>query len=61
MYILIKRNQNCIATNKPSYVRIHKHNYKNLELFDQKKKKKYSIPGDDGILLKILTNYFYNF
>jgi hypothetical protein len=30
-------NQNCTATNKPSYVRIHKHKYKNLELFDQKK------------------------
>jgi phosphorylcholine metabolism protein LicD len=27
-------------------------------LADQKKKK-YSIPGDDGILVKILTNYFY--
>ena len=40
-------NQNCTATNKPSYVRIHKHKYKNLELFDQNEKKKYSIPGDD--------------
>jgi hypothetical protein len=26
---------------------------------DQKKEKKYSIPRDDGILVKILTNYFY--
>jgi len=32
--------------------------YKNLDLVDQKKKK-YSIPGDDGILVKILTNYLY--
>jgi hypothetical protein len=24
-----------------------------------KEEKKYSIPGDDGILVKILTNYFY--
>ena len=32
-------NQNCTATNQPSYVRIHNHKYKNLELFDQKKTK----------------------
>jgi len=52
------KNKNCSTTNKPSSVRIHKHKYKNLDLVDQKKKK-YSIPGDDGILVKILTNYLY--
>jgi hypothetical protein len=36
---------------KLSYVRIQQHKYTNLDLFDQKKKK-HSIPGDDGILIK---------